>query len=138
MTIIRDPDYRYYNCNLQTPNLKCENLKTETLDFTSWKASGINLESGYIPFATAFQISPSSLSQFNAAGELTVYLKNDPENYTHVLMYLVTKTGGVLNAPLDYQKYGNFTTLTTSISGTNTVTITIDPGAVCRWIWRGV
>lgn len=138
MTIVRNPIYRYHNCNLQSPRLLCEDLKTDTLEFNRWTASGITLQSGELDFANVFLISPTSLALSNAVGELTVYLKNEAENYVHIVMYIITKTGGILNTPLNYQTVGNLNTVTTSTPNNSTVRIAIDPGAVCKWIWRAI
>lgn len=130
--------YRYYNCNIQCPKVLSDEIKTSKLEFDSWTASGIVLQSGEIDFGTTFDISPTSLSLRNAVGELTVYLKNDGEEMVHIIMMIITKTAGTMNPPLNYQTVGNLNTVVISTPSSTTVRIVVTPGAVCKWIWRAI
>jgi len=138
MTIVRDPLYRYYNANLQTPRLKCEELYVKTLNATSWTQNGVVLETGDLPFATVFNISPECLADPTCCGELTLYLKNEGQKMSAVVMNVVTKAGGTLSPPVTYQNVGNFTTVTLTTPNASTVRVTIAPGGICKWIWRGI
>jgi hypothetical protein len=137
-TIVRDPLYRYWNTNQQCPYFKSQGVSTDTLDFRTWTASGIKLESGQIDFGTVFNISPSTFGLTNVIGELTVYFKNDAENYVHILMCIITKVGGTMSSPLVYQSVGNITTTTVTAGSNTTVRIQTSQGVECKWIWRGI
>jgi hypothetical protein len=137
-SIVRDPLYRYWNTNQQCPYFKSQGVSTDTLDFRTWTASGITLQSGQIDFGTVFNISPTAFGLDNVVGELTVYMKNDAENYVHMQMYIITKVNKTLQPPVNYQSVGNITTITTTTPSNTVVRIQTSQGAECKWIWRGI
>lgn len=137
MTIVRDPIYRYWNTNQQCPYFKSQGISTDTLDFKTWTASGITLQSGQIDFGDVFNISPTAFGLMDTVGELTVYMKNDGEHFVHILMYIITKVNGILQTPVNYQSVGNIITVTTTTPSNTVVRIQTSEKAECKWIWRG-
>jgi len=133
-----DPEYRYYNCNLQCPNLKTKTIYANSANISTWSPSGISTENGFLDYTNIFDIAPTALLQENSVGELTVYLKNNSLDKIQVLMIIVTKASSVIVTALPYQTVGNFTTSTVTILNSTTVRITTNPYCVCSWFWRGI
>lgn len=142
---LKNPLYRYYNCNIQCPKFISNEIQADKVSFSSY-SNGIMLETGeFVNNANTFTISPQCLSGNNCCGELTVYLKNDSLFYSHVVMILVSKSNGTIptaNVVL-YQNSGNVvgtTQITAAPSGTSSVLITLPAGFLCtaKWIFRGI
>lgn len=134
-----DPEYRYYNCNIQCPKLKTNTFQADNLVIASYSPSGIKLLNGLIPFGTVLTISPDALLESNACGELSVYLKNIGTSVVAVMMITVTKSNGVITKVNPYQTVGNLTSSAVDIgSDQKSVKITISPGAKGSWLWRGI
>lgn len=138
---LKNPLYRYYNCNIQCPKLLCNEIQATNVSFSSY-TNGIKLETGeFTTSASTFTISPNCLTQTNCCGELTVYFKNDTLSFAHVAMILVSKTNGTIpvqNVVL-YQNLGNLT-VTAAPSGSTGVTVDTGAGNTCfaKWIFRGI
>lgn len=138
---LKNPLYRYYNCNIQCPKFIASEIQGDKVSFNSYD-NGIVLETGeFTTSGTSFTITPACLAQANCCGELTVYFKNATLFYSHISMILVTKTNGVIadtNVVL-YQNLGNITSVTAVKSGNTGVTITLTSGQSCfaKWIFRG-
>ena len=138
---LKNPLYRYYNCNIQCPKFIASEIQGDKVSFNSYD-NGIVLETGeFTTSGTSFTITPACLTQANCCGELTVYFKNATLFYSHIAMILVTKTNGVIadtNVVL-YQNLGNITSVTAAKSGNTGVTITLTSGQSCfaKWIFRG-
>lgn len=139
MTITKDPIYRYYNSNIQCPNLKTETLTVNYLNPGSL-SNDLLVSHGIFLFGTSFTFNSSvlsALSQRNLSGELTLYIKNDALDVANVTTIILIKTANVLTNADFYQRVGNLTSLTTAIVSNNLV-VSISPGATCRWVFRGI
>jgi hypothetical protein len=139
MTIIKDPIYRYYNSNIQCPNIKTEKLTCKQADIASL-GNTVSTLNGSMPLSSRFIIDSVEfpiLLQKNIAGELTLYLKNDALNVCNVSTSILIKTNNVITNADYYQKVGNLTTQTISISG-NTLVVTVSPAATLYWVFRGI
>jgi hypothetical protein len=134
-----DPNYRYYNCNLQCPKLITKEFQATTASFNQWQPSGIGFENGFLDYNTTFNIAPNALQQSTSCGELTLYMKNTiGTQLAAVLMIIVSKTGGTITQALPYQTVSNFGALNVAILNNTTIQVTCSPAALCRWIWRGI
>lgn len=139
MTIIKDPIYRYYNSNIQCPNIKTEKLTCKQADIASL-GNTVSTLNGAMPLSSRFIIDSVEfpiLSQKNIAGELTLYLKNDALNVCNVSTSILIKTNNVITNADFYQKVGNFIVQTITISG-NTLVVTVSPAASLYWVFRGI
>ena len=138
-SIIKDPIYRYLNCNLQTPNMKTGKLTATSVDIESL-SNDLYTSHGIFLFGNSFTFSSAvipALSQRNVSGELTLYIKNDSLNVANVTTIILIKTNNTLTNADFYQRVGNLASLTTAIVSNNLV-VTISPGATCRWVFRGI
>lgn len=139
MSTTPNPDYRYYNCNLQCPNLITGDLQASTLTYSTLTPSEIGFENGFIDYANTFNIAPAALQQTTSVGELTLYVRNTiGTQLAGIMMILVTKTGGTITQALPYQTNSNFTVLNVAILNNTTIQVTVQPAAICRWVWRGI
>ena len=148
--IVKDPLFRYYNCNLQAPRIKANEIYTDKISFGTYTDSDINVESGkFNSMNTTFVISPEdfSLNRLNACGELTLYAINNDLNISHVLMIVATKSAGTISTSnvVAYQSVGNCinnsgttTIIPTAVpSGSTNILITFPFSVYLKWIWRG-
>ena len=138
-SIVKDPIYRYLNCNLQTPNMKTGKLTATSVDIESL-SNDLFTSHGIFLFGSSFTFSSSvipALSQRNCSGELTLYIKNNSLNVANVTTIILIKTNNTLTNADFYQRVGNLASLTTAIVSNNLV-VTISPGATCRWVFRGI
>jgi hypothetical protein len=133
-----DPDYRYYNCNIQCPKLKSSVFQADSAQITQWYPSGIYMENGVLPYGSVLDIAPTALQQRNCTGELTLYMKNETADVTEIVMLIVTKAGGIITQALPYQTVGTFTSATLQILNNTTLRLTTSPACNCFWVWRGV
>lgn len=139
-----DPNYRWYNCNIQAPRIKCDQLDATKVNAVTLGQNGISMYSGFKSSSTTHVFSVTdipSLDLDNMSGELSLYLLNTAANVSNVTMSGITRvndtfpTGGTVI----YQRIGNFTSVELSFSSANkTVTFTVSPAAECRWFYRGV
>lgn len=139
MTIIKDPLYRYYNCNIQAPHLKSGTIHADVLASVSLP-NGISTLEGVMPFGTKFLFNSSvipTLEKSCVCGELTLFIKNESLNLAQIVTFILIKSGGVLTNSDFYQKVGNFSSVTAS-NVSNNLQVVISPGGLCRWIFRGV
>lgn len=139
---LKNPLYRYYNCNIQCPKFISNEIQADKVSFASY-ANDVKLEVGEVVNAvTSFIVSPMCLSLPNCCGELTLYLKNETLFYAHVVMILVSKSNGTIPASnvVMYQNVGNLTSITAAPSGTTGVLVTLPTGMPCtaKWIYRGI
>lgn len=136
----RDPSYRYYNCNLQAPKIKCHTVTADTLHLASM--NGLFVESGDLPYGNVFDVTVQSLLKDTACGEVTCYIVNDAAFTSGVLLITAFKSNKLLNAIL-YQNIGNYTSgvgVTITIVNNITIRITLPTGnyGTCQWVFRGV
>lgn len=139
-----DPNYRWYNCNLQAPRIKCDQVDATTANFTTFGPNGIRMYSGIKSSSTTHTFTSADIPELantTMTGELTLYLTNKEANVSNVTMTAITKanstfpTGGTVL----YQRVGNFTSVEFTTSDANkSITFTISPAAACTWIFRGV
>lgn len=146
--LTKDPWYRYYNCNIQAPKIKANEIYTEKISFGTYAESDVNLESGKFDFVgTTFNITPADFARSNACGELTLYAINNDLSISHVMMIVATKSGGTISASnvVAYQSVGNCiktsgnTTITPTATpyGTTGITATFPFAVSLKWVWRG-
>lgn len=133
-----DPNYRYYNCNIQCPKLKSKTFQADSAEITTWSPSGIYNENGTVPYGSVLDIAPTALLQKNCTGELTLYMKNDTANATELVMIIVTKSNDVITEALPYQTIGTFAQATLTVPNNTTIRITSSPPCNLYWIWRGI
>jgi hypothetical protein len=136
-----DPEYRYYNCNLQTPKIKCGNLTADKYTLGALSSSGIITYDGIFPFSNTFIFTTSHiplLANDNMSGELTLYLRNETADYSNVTLSIVTKAGGTIQQTNIYQRIGNMTSVDMTSASSTTVTVTTSPYVRCYWVFRGV
>lgn len=139
MPIIKDPIYRYYNSNIQCPNIKTGKLSCDVADIKAL-GNAVQTLNGLMPVASKFIINSTILpifNQKNIAGELTLYFKNDTLNVCNVTTIILIKTNNVITNADFYQRVGNFNSLDISIVG-NSIQVLISPAATLFWIFRGV
>lgn len=144
-SIVRDPDYRYYNCNIQAPKLYGSEIHADKISFDEYTESGVMLETGISPLNTTHTIAIKCLTKSNCCGELTLYLKNEITNIAQVIMLTLSKTGGTFTSGNinEYQRWGNYSTTsgqnyTYSTPTTSSVGIALTGGpAEIKWVWRG-
>lgn len=139
-----DSNYRWYNCNIQAPKIKCESLNATTANFTSFGSNGIHMYSGYKAASTTHIFTSADIPELansSMTGELTLYLVNTAGNVSNVTMTAITRANNKFpaNGTVAYQRVGNFTSVEFATSDANkTITFTISPAAECTWIFRGV
>lgn len=145
---IGDTLYRYYNAWIQTPKLKCGTIECDRLYAASVsqnvtnEPSGIVTYNGVFPYNTTFTFTSSeipSLANNSCNGELILYMNDNTNSYANIsLGYIVKVNNTFLSTSTALsQRYGNYNSVTLTTSG-NTLIITVNPGAICRWIYRGV
>jgi hypothetical protein len=146
--LTKDPIYRYYNCNIQAPRIRANEIYTEKISFGTYAESDVNLESGKFDLiGTVFDIFPADFARSNACGELTLYAVNNDLSISHVMMIVATKSGGTISTAnvVAYQSVGNCikTSGTTTIiptavpSGSTGIRATFPFEVYLKWIWRG-
>lgn len=139
-----DSNYRWYNCNIQCPKMKCDEIDATTANFTTFGPNGIHMYSGVKGSSTTHTFTSADipeLSNTTMTGELTLYLKNTVANVANVTMTGITRAGNTFpaNGTALYQRIGNFTSVEFTTSDANkTITYTVNPAAECTWIFRGV
>jgi hypothetical protein len=148
MTIVRDPIYRYYNCNIQAPNLKCETLSAKEIDITEQvlSPSGIHTYNGYKPLATSHTFTTADIPVLENAtmcGELTMYAVNPGQEKAGVVFASLAKSEGQYTYLNFFQSNGNLTGVTFNNGNTSpgnmlSFTILFSPAVAVRWVFRGV
>lgn len=134
-----DPNYRWYNCNLQAPKIKCNQLDAAVVNAVQVGNNGPKVYAGYKPMAsvhnwTSYDIP--SLAMSDMAGELTIYYLNTGGTLSNVTMSHITRNGGLFQQTNIYQRTGNFTSIDMT-STSDSVQVTISPAAECKWFYRG-
>lgn len=135
-----EADYRYYNCNLQAPYMKCKQMDTENVSFSHWNPSGICMYNGYKGLSTTHTFTETDIEcmgNANMSGELTLYARNG-SGYGAVILIVITKAADVFIYADYYQALGNLTGVSVTKATDNlSFTVTINPGVEVRWIFRG-
>jgi hypothetical protein len=134
-----EPDFRYYNCNLQAPYMKCKKITMDSFTVNEWQPSGICTYNGFKPMNTVHTFTATDLmcmANDTMSGELTMYACN-PSIASSVVLAIITKTRNAFVYANFYQALGNLTSLTVTTSGSSTVTFTFSPAVEIRWIFRG-
>lgn len=143
MSIVKDPFYRYYNCFIQCPRIKCEELEAKRITQQGeYSPSGITVYNGWFPVSSTFTFTTVEiplLANSTCNGELTLYLNDNAGGIANVSLIYVIKVNGTISssASLVAQRYGNMNDVSLSVSG-NTVIISVSPATECRWMYRGV
>lgn len=143
--------YRSYECNICCPKLKalkslecttCNLGRASAVSLTTGSLTfgntGVEMHTGFSPLATTHVFTSTELPPLanrECNGEITFYLNNDL--YVNVTMAAVVKSAGAILQTVIYQRVGNYTSVDLTFSG-NVVTLTVNPPANCRWIWRGI
>lgn len=138
---IGESDFRYYNCNIQAPKLKCKELSADTYTLGALTPSSIYSYNGVFPFSNTFIFTTTQiplLANSNMSGELTLYLKNSSQGYSNVTMAVITKASNTIQQTNIFQTIGNMTSVTMTSSSNTTVTVTTDPYVICSWVFRGL
>lgn len=138
---IGESDFRYYNCNIQAPKLKCKELLADTYTLGALTPSSINTYNGVFSFNNTFIFTTSQiplLANNNMSGELTLYLQNSGEAYSNVTMSVITKAGGTIQQTNIFQRIGNMISVNMTSSSNTTVTVTTNPYVICSWVFRGL
>lgn len=139
-----DANYRWYNCNIQCPKMKCDQLDVTTVNLASLGANGVSSHAGYKSSSTSHVFTSTdipSLSLSCMSGELTMYMTNCAANVSNITLSGFTRANGGFpsGGSIIYQRIGNATNVEMTTNDTSdTVTITVDPAMDCRWIFRGV
>ena len=136
-----EPDFRYYNCNLQAPKMKCGKLDVDETTTGHLSPSGLCVDNGYKSLSTTHTFTSTDipcLANSNASGELTLYFKNNKLGRANVTLAVLIKLAGTLSttSSMWYQRIGNMDTVELTVSGNN-ATFTVSPAAECRWVFRG-
>jgi hypothetical protein len=137
-----DPNYRWYNCNLEAPRIKCRELNAQSINnFGSQDVtSGVFTYSGSKPMSTTHVFTATDIpligkSAFNS--EISFYFANSSNDVGNITMAGANKnaTSGVVCTI--YQRIGTMTSVDASSNGATGFTITVNPAAECRWVCRG-
>lgn len=146
-----NPNYRYYNCNLQAPKVLCNELTTTNLNENGLTVSpsrilrynGVSTQKSTHVFTP---IEIPSLGKSVMSGTLTMYLVNDVSGESNVSLAMISKTTNLKlgNSPLNvllYQRYGNFTTVeipAPTSTQTTTFQVNVSPPAIIYWRYEGL
>lgn len=136
-----DPNYRWYNCNLQAPHIKCRNLYADSVNMNNSTdtSSGIVTNTGFKRMSTTHTFTTTDiphLSNAGLAGEFTCYMQNHSSDRMSTAMAGLTKVNNKTVCNI-YQRLGNFTTITSTTTNADSFIVTVSPPADCRWIFRG-
>lgn len=136
-----EPDYRYHNCNLQAPYMKCKKMTMDSFTVNHWEPSGICTYNGYRGMGTVHTFTETDfecMGETDMAGEFTMYVRSSA-GYSGVVLLVITKANDVFSYRDFYQALGNLNGVLVSSSPPHSVSFTItfaDPVEV-RWIFRG-
>lgn len=141
-TKLGDPNYRWYNCNLEAPKIKCRVLNVEVFNNNgaSDGTSGTLAYSGFKPMSTVHTFTPTDIPRLSndlINGELVLYLTNGASGVGNVTMSTVNKTPTSGCQCTIYQRIGTMTSVDAASTGNTSFTITISPAAECRWRFQG-
>jgi regulation of enolase protein 1 (concanavalin A-like superfamily) len=134
-----EEDYRYYNCNLQAPKIKCTNLTMDYFTVNHWFPSGICTYNGYRTSATEHTFTTTDIacmSNANMSGEFTMYLKHSG-GYSAVVLIVITKAKGVYTYNDFYQSLGNLSGVVVSSPSNSSFKVKFGEAVEVRWIFRG-
>lgn len=147
-----DPNvYREYVSNIQcfkmkaTKEFRCAKCEADELhadllnvDKLCLTPGEVCMYSGSFSMNTTHTITSTELpllANRQCSGSIEFYLNNDL--YVNVTMGAIVKAGGSILQTLLYQRVGNFTSVDLASSG-NTIILTCNPQATCRWVFRGI
>jgi regulation of enolase protein 1 (concanavalin A-like superfamily) len=134
-----EADYRYYNCNLQAPKIKCKQLTMDSFTVSQWYPSGICTYNGYRAASTTHTFTTTDimcLSNSNMSGEFTMYVRHGA-GYSAVVLLVITKAKGSFTYNDFYQALGNLSGVVVSSPSTSSFTVTFAEALEARWIFRG-
>ena len=136
-----EPDFRYYNCNLQAPKMKCSKLDVDETTTGHLSPSGLCVDNGYKSLSTTHTFTSTDipcLANSNASGELTLYFKNNKLERANVTLIIIRKTAGVIVDYGWYQRIGNMDAVDITAPSSTSIVATVSPAAEMRWFFRGV
>jgi hypothetical protein len=137
-----DPNYRWYNCNLEAPKIKCRLLDAASVNTFGVQDShsGSYMFSGLKPTSKTHVFTESDiplLRNVTLNGELVLYLQNMGSHVGNVTMSILNKDPVNTCQCTIYQRVGTMTSVDSSSNGSTGFTITVNPAAECRWHFRG-
>ena len=124
--------YRKYNCSIEAPNFKGKSI-------TSPSSQVIQTTGTDNVFTVIHRISTSNcsfLSKPTFTGTLTIYLYDNLNLYSHVVMAVVNKTY-TSNSITVYQKVGNLSSVTV-VASNNVYTVNTSVETNLHWSYVGV
>jgi len=135
-----EADYRYYNCNLQAPYMKCKQITMDSFTVNEWQPSGICTYNGYKSLNNVQTFTETDLmcmANNTMSGELTMYARN-PVGYSAVVLCAIAKSNDVFTFADYYQSLGNLNGVTVTKNANNlSFDVTFDPAVEVRWVFRG-
>jgi hypothetical protein len=134
-----EADYRYYNCNLQAPKIKCEQMTMDSFTVNHWEPSGICTYNGFRVASTTHTFTTTDIAcmtNTNMCGEFTMYVRHGA-GYSAVVLIVITKAQGSFTFRDYYQALGNLSGVVLSNSSTSSFTVTFAEALEVRWIFRG-
>lgn len=146
--MLKDILYRYYNCNIQAPKMKADEMHADKISFNGYTDSQINVYSGYFDvLGTTFYLDIPYLGSdyANNCGDLTVFAVNTSLQLVHVIMICIAKQNNtMLGGIIPYQNYGNCNVTSSGVSqlptvttsGSTRVVITFPQAVNMKYIWR--
>lgn len=135
-----EPDYRYHNCNLQAPYMKCKKMTMDSFNASKWEPSGICMSNGYRTTSKIHTFTETTLpcmTDNNFSGEFTMYVKSSA-GFSAVILLILTKAADTFTFRDYYQTMGNLGTIVVSGANQLSFTVTFVQPAEVRWIFRGI
>jgi hypothetical protein len=143
--------YRKYECNIHCYKMKaskefrCAKCEADEIhaglleaDKLCLTPGNVCMYSGTSPLGTTHTITSTQLpllANRQCNGSIEFYLNNDL--YVNVTMGAIVKANNTILQTLVYQRVGNFTSVEMTPSG-NSIILTCNPQAVCKWVFRGI
>lgn len=138
MTITKDPTFRYYNCNLQAPKIKCSTITIDKIEGgLKYGSTGVVTLTGLFSTNTTFVLNTTNflpLNKKNFVGELSLYVML-PDKSGGVIQVAIVRYDNVTQYVNVYQQTGNVTISASTFQ--NTITFTSSTLVSCSWFYRG-
>lgn len=134
-----EPDYRYHNCNLQAPYMKCKKMTMDSFTTRHWDPSGICTYNGIRASGLVHKFTQTDLEcmgETNMAGEFTMYVRSSA-GYSAVVLLVITKAANGFTYRDFYQALGNLNGVLVSSTDVLSFTVTFADPVEVRWIFRG-
>ena len=143
MTIVKDPKYRYYNCNIQCPYLLCKDIEIQNGSY--FDPSGVSIVNGLssngqeLMEHILYVEDVPSWKKTEWCGALTLYCTS-AKGRANVIQCLVTGVNNLFNKAILYQNVGNLGGTQTLGIRSGSKSITFQTGEACRlsWVYQGL